>query len=293
MVIDEKTHGLLRGDGKVKKALSDMMFIPKWNAETFFKETSQAGFSGVEINFCETEGIITKTTSLSDAHKLAHLAANYHLEITAISSDLFTHYAFTSKDKRLRKSAEEIGRRMIEFAAEMDVKRVNILPGTLTPQVPYQYAYEKAVESIKRLGVEAEKAGITLTVENTANKFLPSPKEFVEFINDLDHPAIKVCLNTGHALVTGHPEHFIEALGDRILSIHVKDYREELGEFMPVLEGDINWPCVMNALQNIAYDGYLISIPSQSHKHGLGRHVERYAKDIDALQSLLSPIITL
>lgn len=281
---------LIRGDDKVKKALSDRLFIPRWGAETFFKQASQAGFMGVEISFRENEGMLTKTTSLSEASKLAHCAANYHVTITSISSDLFTDYAFTSNDLRLRKSAIEIGRRMIEFAAEMDVKTVNVLPGVLTPHISYDRAYDYAVESIKQLGIEAAKANIILTIENTAHKFLPSPKEFTQFLEDLGQSMIKVCLNTGHALATGYPEQFIDALGDRIINCHVMDYDEKRGEFMPPFEGDINWPCVMHALQNIAYDGYLMSLPSQTHKYGLERHVERYAKDIDALKHLLTPI---
>ena len=116
------------GDGKVKKGISDILFIPRWKTETFFKEASRAGFLGVEINFCEDDGILTKTTSLSEANKIAHLAANHNIEINSISSELFNHYAFNSCDSRFRKSGEEIARRMIEFAAEMGVNIINVLP---------------------------------------------------------------------------------------------------------------------------------------------------------------------
>lgn len=271
----------------MKTGLSDVMFVPKWEEETFFREAQKVGFSGVEINFREKVGMLRKTTSLSDAYKLAHLAAAYHVNITSISSELFTYYAFTSSDMRLRKSGEEIARRMIEFAFEMDVKVINIMPGAVTAEMSYEKAYENAVESISRLGNEAMKAGIIIGVENSEKKFLPSSREFIGFLDDINHPSVKAYLNMGNALVTGYPEHFIDCLGDRIVGVHVKDYRQSIGSFTPVLDGDINWPSVMRALEKSGYNGYLVSTPSQEHKHGLERHIERYSKDIVALLNLL------
>lgn len=276
----------------MEKGISDIMFTPEWKSETFFKEANRAGFSGVELNFCEEEGILTKATSLVDASKLAHMAANYQLGITSLSSDLFTHYAFTSSDVRLRKSGEEIGRRMIEFAVEMDVKVINILPGCINKGISYEKGYDKAVESIKRLGDEAATAGVTIGIENTDNNFLPSPKEFISFIDEIDHSSIKAYFNTANALVTGYPKHFIDSLGDRIIGVHVKDYCKSTGGFMPILEGDIDWPIVMDALQQ-SYNGYLISVPPLAHKHVLERHMDRYSRDLSALMSLLNPVNTI
>lgn len=273
----------------MKKGISDIMFTPQWETESFFKEANRAGFSGVEINFCEDEGVLTKTTSLADANRIAHIAADYQLEITSISSELLTHYAFTSSDVRLRKSGEEIGRRMIEFAVEMDIKVINILPGIINKAISYEKAYEKSIESLRRLGDEAATAGVTIGVENTDNNFLPSPKEFISFLDELDHSTVKAYFNIANALVTGYPKHFIDSLGDRIIGVHVKDYHESIGGFMPVLEGDIDWPTVMNALQQISYNGYLISVPSRAHKYVLERHMDRYSRDVSALLSLLSP----
>lgn len=278
------------GEGKVKKGVSDILFVPRWKTETFFKEADRVSFSGVEINFHEDIGILTKTTSLYEANKIAHLAANYNIEINSISSELFKRYSFTSCDSRLRKSGDEIARRMIEFAAEMGVKTINVLPGTLCTEVPYEKFYVNAVESLKRLADEAKKMGIVIGVENTDNHFLPSPKEFIGFLDDIDHRSVKACLNTANALITGFPEHFVESLSDRIIGVHVKDFRKQINSFATVLEGDINWPSILNALYEIPFKGYLISIPSQPHKYGLERHIERYSRDVTALLSLLGPI---
>lgn len=274
----------------MKKGLSDAMFIPKWPVEKFLKLAKKSGFDGVELNFRENTGDITPQTSLSEANKLAHVVGLYDLEIASLSTSLFNHYSLSSNDSTLRKSGEEIGRRMIEFAHEMDIDIIKVVPGTVTGDVSYCEAYENAIESLMNLGAEAEAAGITIGVENVYNKFLPSPREFVGFLDDINHPSVKAYFDNGNALVTGYPEHFIKLLGDRIVSIHVKDYRQSIGSFVSILEGDTNWPVVMTALQDLVYDGYLISTPPYPYEHGHERHIERYAQDLTAILDLLLPL---
>src|SRR5690625_4074861 len=171
----------------MKKGLSDAMFIPKWSTEIFFQLAKKNGFQGVELNFRKNEGDLTPETSLEEANRLAHLAAKNQLTISSISSSLFHHYPLSSGDSRLRKSGEEIGRRMIEFAAEMGVKIIKVIPGTVTSDMSYCEAYQNSVKSLLRLGNEAHTVGVTIGVENCYNKFLPSPKEFADFLEDINH----------------------------------------------------------------------------------------------------------
>src|SRR5690625_5276852 len=192
----------------MKKGLSDAMFIPKWSTEIFFQLAKKNGFQGVELNFRKNEGDLTPETSLEEANRLAHLAAKNQLTISSISSSLFHKYPLSSGDSRLRKSGEEIGRRMIEFAAEMGVRNIKIIPGTIAPDISYCTAYKNSVESLLHLGNEAAKVGVIVGVENVYNKFLPSPKEFADFLSDINHPSVKAYLDIGNSLITGYPEHF-------------------------------------------------------------------------------------
>jgi len=163
------------------------------------------GFSGVEINFCEKHGNLTPRTTLKEANILADTVVQLDLEISSLSTDLFHDYPLSSSESRLRKSGVEIGRRMIEFAAEMEVPIVKVIPGSIAADLSYDVAYENAVASIIKLGDEAASAGVMIGLENTVNQFLASPREFASFLNDVDHPYVYAYLNTCHALVTGYP----------------------------------------------------------------------------------------
>ena len=62
----------------------------------------------------------------------------------------------------------------------------------------------------------------------------------------------------------GWPEHWITALGDRILKLDVKEYsrkkEQEEGTWkgfdVELMEGDCHWPAVNQALTSIGYSGW-------------------------------------
>jgi sugar phosphate isomerase/epimerase len=59
-------------------------------------------------------------------------------------------------------------------------------------------------------------------------------------------------------MLYGHPEHWIEILAERILAVHMKDFRVNVGNldgFVDLLSGDVNFELVMSAFKNIEYSG--------------------------------------
>jgi len=52
----------------------------------------------------------------------------------------------------------------------------------------------------------------------------------------------------------GVPQHWIRALGKRIVKVHLKDYSRR-GGFVGLGDGDVNWPEVRKAFAEIGYTG--------------------------------------
>src|SRR5690625_3077878 len=143
----------------MKKALSDVVFCPNWEIENFLEMIRKMCFSGIEVNFCEKKRNLTPSTTHKEAHILADTVMQLDFEISSLSTELFHDYPLSSSESRLRKSGVEIGRRMIEFAAEMEVPIVKVIPGSIVADLSYDFAYENAVTSIIKLGDEAAKIG--------------------------------------------------------------------------------------------------------------------------------------
>ncbi|HET7521776.1 MAG TPA: sugar phosphate isomerase/epimerase family protein [Bacillales bacterium] len=274
----------------MKKGLSDAVFIPRWDTHAFLQAAGEAGFDGVELNLREKGGTLTFDTSPAEAKSLAKMAEKHGLEIASLSTGLHNHYALSSGDDSKRRRGEEIGLRMIELAARMGVSIIQIVPGVVTPDVPYDDAFNRAQESLARLGSEASRAGITIGIENVCNKFLPSPLEFVRFLDELNSPSVQAYFDNGNAAVTGHPEHFIQLLGRRIVAMHLKDYRESVGDFVSILEGDINWSVIMKALSDIPYAGYAMATPPYPYAHFPERAVDTAFRHLVSVLELSEPV---
>lgn len=271
----------------MKRGLSDAVFTPAWELDAFLKSASAARFDGVELNVRENKGELTLNTSICQAKTIFHMAKNYGLEIASITTGLHNHYALSSKNKTIRERGIKIALHMIELAAHMKAKVVQIVPGVVTPDVPYDNSYSLAQESLTLIATVASAAGVTIGVENVCNKFLPSPFEFLRFLDEIRNPCVQAYFDTGNAMVTGHPEHFISLLGNRIVAIHAKNYRHSARDFVSLLDGDVNWPAIVRALREIPYHGYVMSTPPYPYLYCVDRLVETASKDLAAVLNII------
>jgi hexulose-6-phosphate isomerase len=126
----------------------------------------------------------------------------------------------------------------------------------------------------------AEDLGVTIALENVWNKFLLSPVEMRDFIDQFDSEHVAAYFDVGNILLYGYPVHWIEVLGERIVRVHVKDFNTESRTFVPLLTGSVDYPRVINALLGIGYDGWLTAelarypqFPEQ-FVHDTSRHLQ-------------------
>src|SRR5690606_32252782 len=74
-----------------------------------------------------------------------------------------------------------------------------------------------------------------------------------------DHsPLIGACVDTGHSIRSGEkPHEVIRALGDRVISLHLKDWRHGGGETI-LGQGDLDLVETARALMAIAFTGPIV-----------------------------------
>lgn len=124
----------------------------------------------------------------------------------------------------------------------------------------YEEAYNGAKDAILRIAEVAEKEEVFLAIENVENKFLTSPLEMREFIDEIGSNYVGCYLDVGNVLFCqlGYPEQWVKILGKWIKRVHLKDYRAGYG-ITYLLQGDVNWPHLIKTLKEIGYDDYLIA----------------------------------
>jgi hexulose-6-phosphate isomerase len=134
---------------------------------------------------------------------------------------------------------------------------VLLVPAVVNPQTSYRDAYTRSQKQIRQLIPLAKELGVIIAVEEVWNKFLLSPLEFARYVDELDSPWVKAYFDVGNVVLFGFPQDWIRTLGKRIVRIHLKDFKSETRQFVPLREGSINWPEVRKALDEVGYRGFL------------------------------------
>jgi hexulose-6-phosphate isomerase len=153
--------------------------------------------------------------------------------------------------------------------------------------VSYDVAYARAQESLQRIAREfLERSRVSLALENTWNKFLLSPLEFRRFVDEIGSGHVGACMDVGNVLLTGFPEQWIRLLGPRIRHVHFKDFRMAVGNasgFVALLEGDVNWPAVREALRDIDYGAWVTAEVLPHYEYHGERLVYETSVSLDAI----------
>lgn len=133
----------------------------------------------------------------------------------------------------------------------------------------------------------AEKSGVTIAIENVWNNFLLSPLEAVRYVDQFKSKRVGFYFDVGNIVAYGWPEQWIRILGKRIARVHIKEYSRKIADSqgrsagfkVNLMEGDVNWPAVMKALDEIGYSGWTtIEQPGGNSPEGLKDLCDRLVK---------------
>jgi hexulose-6-phosphate isomerase len=228
-----------------------------------------AGFDGVELNYA-LDGDLSPHSSEAGIRAIGRMARKIGIQISGLCSFLFWPYSLTHNDPQRRKQGLELAMKMIQAAPLLETRNVLVVPGAVyvpwlagDPPVPPETCEARAREAVKSLIPEAEKAGVTLNIENIfANGFLHSPQEMIQFVDSFGSNSVRVHFDTGNIMQYHFPEHWIAMLGKRIQNVHLKEYSKKahefnLNAFRPLLDGTTDWPAVLEAFDKTGYRGYL------------------------------------
>jgi L-ribulose-5-phosphate 3-epimerase len=140
---------------------------------------------------------------------------------------------------------------------------VLLVPAVVNPETTYQQAWDRSQRQIRKLIPLAQELQVIIGIEEVWNKFLLSPLEFARYVDEFQSPWIRAYFDVGNIEIWGYPQDWIRTLGKRIVKLHIKDFsfknnpsiRKRVPDFVPLLEGEIDWSAVHAALADIGYRG--------------------------------------
>jgi hexulose-6-phosphate isomerase len=260
--------------------------------EEFLEKAKRDGFEAVEVAIGET-GALSLEVTKERVEELKAKAASLGLQIPSVASGIYWSYSLASADLADRARARNTLERMIEITAWFRAKTLLTIPGAVDvfflpdrAVQPYDEVYGYALEGLKAVATTAEKFGVRLGIENVWNRFLLSPHEMAAFLDEVGSPYVGSYLDVANVLPFGYPEQWLRILGKRIVGIHFKDFRRAVGTaegFVDLLEGDVNWPEVMKAIEEIGYEGPVAAELIPLYKHYPEVRVQNASHAMDAI----------
>ena len=233
--------------GKLRKALQIGMLPKSLSNADKFKLAKECGFEGIEGSPME---------DLAVAEEMGKMARDAGVPIHSIVYGGWGAPLSDPNPEVQRKGLS--GMRMaLTSAKAFGCDTVLLVPAIVTETVGYGQAYERSQKNIRKLLPMAEKLGVVIAVENVWNKFLLSPLEFARYVDEFESPWLKAYFDVGNVIIYGYAQDWIRTLGKRIVKIHLKDFKRKGYQWTNLLDGDVNWPKVRRALDEIGYDGFL------------------------------------
>jgi L-ribulose-5-phosphate 3-epimerase len=220
--------------------------------------SAKAGFEAIELALTPEEGPVNWNSSESELRAVRKTVEESGLQIASLAIGTGWAYPLSSPDKKIAETGMDSIRKGLVAARALGTDGILIVPGTVTPEVSYEEVWSRTQDRIADLVDDAKAAGVAICVENVWNKFHLSPIEMRDYVDSFDSEYVKVYLDVGNMLLYGYPQQWIRTLGSRIKKVHFKDFRTSVGNgggFVGLLEGDVDWPEVMKAFDEIGYDG--------------------------------------
>jgi hexulose-6-phosphate isomerase len=213
-----------------------------------FKMAVDVGFEVLE---CPT------ITDEREAEEIKKAADGARLRIHSVMNMAHWKFPLSSSDPAVVAESMKGMETSLRNAHLWGADTVLLVPAVVNPQTSYKDAWTRSTQQIKKLIPLAQQLKVVIAIEEVWNKFLLSPLEFNNYVDQFRSPWVKAYFDVGNVALTGYPQDWIRTLGKRIVKVHLKDFKfqKRVAEFVPLREGEIDWKEVYQALAEIGYKG--------------------------------------
>jgi len=232
--------------------------MPRQDLETDLQHAQATGYEAIELVFSDM-GEPSIDASASELAKVKAACERHGLELCSIVPTREDAGSMLSPLKSERDKRIAILQRGLEIAEALGVDDLLLHPGALEAGTSYIETWGNFRDALRDLAPEAERRGCSIGVENVWNKFILTPLEARQFVDEVGSSAVGLYIDVANMVQYGFPEMWIQDLGHRITKVHVKDFRRRDNAWVQLMDGDVDWPAVMRELRAIGFDGALVS----------------------------------
>ena len=263
----------------MKVGITGLVTPQEWSFEETLANIKSDGYEAFELALRD-EGWCSLAADEADLKELPKKAADAGIELVSMCPGVRNRPKdVMTNDAEVRKASIETITDCMRVANAVEVDTILLVLGALTPDLYYDEAYENAREALREIAPVAEDMGVKLAVEYVWNKFLLSPLEFAQFLDEVDSPNVGFYFDPGNMCAFSYPKQWVRLVGRHLMAVHMKDFQRAGFEWKPLGEGDVDFPGVMAELRALGFDGALVS--------EVGSSIASYADTAAAIRKIM------
>ncbi len=216
---------------------------------------SAYGYEGIEL-WAKGEHI-TPFDAVERWWKIKADIAAHGLIVYAVSA----HLDFVAPEINKREELIQRFIRVLDMAQFFGAPQVHTASGGLYTNISYEAQGEYFVQAMREIEPEARARGIRVGLEPEPEKWLSTPAQIKQLLeDDLDPAVFGAVLDLAHADGVGDCIlGYINKLAPYLMHIHVDDVQQGVFPHRHLIpgEGSIDYVNVFNLLSELGYDGWL------------------------------------
>ncbi len=268
----------------VQLGVSSGAFYPHTPTEQVPAAAAQLGITAIEL-MLQTLGEY-QPAFVSD---LARRARSHGVTIHSVHAMHSLHPMLNAYPRRAAEAREEF-QRVIEATAMLGA-RVLVWHGVDRKDVQTPEGWERFIALSHDLAQACGDAGVTLGIENVSWCALAKVRDVVSFATRLEEIGspreIGFVFDPFQAVEAGaNPFMVLAAMGNRVVNVHISDYRQVDPAARHLLpgDGDLPWSALLRAISGSGYTGPLMI------EGPLGSDTER-AGEMSRVREMMAPLI--
>ncbi|HYZ73692.1 MAG TPA: sugar phosphate isomerase/epimerase family protein [Chthoniobacterales bacterium] len=256
---------------------------------------SRGGFNIIEIcSFAAHLNYHDVDTVARAARRLEELG----MEAYSFHAPFADHIDISSSDSSLREQALVEVIRAAEAAATFQVRYFVIHPGPehwdLKEQQERLDRLKWAAETLNQVAERCQELGIGCVLENKLPHLLfAHTSDLLWILTTMDTVDVGVCLDTGHASLSGDIYSVMHKLGRHLRMVHAHDNHGRGDEHLAPGTGNIDWNRLLAELDRTGFRGGFIlelaSIDDVQHLLANARKSKRFLRNIGRRLALSHP----
>jgi len=222
---------------------------PGWDLEQTARNARAYGYAGIDLRLLDGE-VISLESVRANRGRLRTLFSSDELPVTVLA----TSVRLATAEPEVRQATLNEAHAWIDLAAELNVPVIRCFAARTPPELDLERSIDAVGEMLTRLADHATQAGVRVGVE-THDEFA-SAVTVARALALAPSPAIGAVWDLFHTARMGEtPAQALEALGDRVLNVHLKDARRTDDGWQLLLLGEGVVP-VKEALRLLEARGY-------------------------------------